>query len=309
MASEVVEVPISSIQIPQVRASALFDPEKMQELIDSIKENGLLNPITVRPIGDGNFMLIAGLHRLEACKKLGWEKIPARILNVDEKTAILLNLTENSARADADPVSVAYTIKHLLELGLSTQEIAKRLGHTERWVKDYLMITELPEVYQNAFRTKQLKIGHLRAVMRLPNAYEIDAALKTTIDLGWDVQTLENYVENRLLSLQKEAEMVRMGLPTEELPPAGSEVYAQYKQCLACGRMVPTRELYYWIICNDCAQMIKWINSMFEDPKTAMQAIYEGLRLYLQKKKQEELLSGSGQPPSQQQYYGYSSPG
>ena len=127
-----------------------FDPDDLQELANSIRESGLLQPITIRPDGDGAYMLIAGERRYRACRSLEWETIPAIVRDdLSDKETVLLQLLENTARQDLNPIEEAKAYRKMVDEGFTVEEIAKASGkkvtHIEFWMT---FLSAIPEVQE-----------------------------------------------------------------------------------------------------------------------------------------------------------------
>jgi len=132
---EVKEIPISD----EKRARATFTDEQFEELKASIKTHGFTIPILVRKLDNGKYELIDGEHRIMAAKELGYTKVPAVITGGDEKKVTLLNVLANTARGTQNPMDVAEALSRAYKAGATIEELAAATGHTESWVKLYLI--------------------------------------------------------------------------------------------------------------------------------------------------------------------------
>jgi len=133
---------ISEIPVDRVKPSSLslrdLDEAAVEEMAESIKANGLLQPIMVKPTGNG-YELVFGLHRLEACRRLGWRKVPALVKNISSEKAFLTGLIENLQRnIHINPVAEARGYKLLIAKGWTAHEIAKRIGKSDSYIYDRL---------------------------------------------------------------------------------------------------------------------------------------------------------------------------
>lgn len=282
------DIPLDDIIIPEERARATFTDEQFQELKASIEKNGFTIPILVRQLPDGKYELIDGEHRIQVVKELGWEKIPAVISELDDTRATLLNILANTARGTQNPMDVAEALRRAYEAGADIKELAAATGHTESWVKLYLTLTELPDVYKEALRNGQLKVGHIQEAMRLNDPVEIDAALQSALTLGWNVKVLKYYVDQRLADLQRAQEAGdREFLETPPTPQYAQEL-VMYGDCMTCKRKVNRNDLYMPTICADCRALLEWIVDQLGNPKEAMQTIYNALNLYFDMVRQQK---------------------
>jgi len=285
---EVKEIPISDIIIPEKRARATFTDEQFEELKASIRTHGFTIPILVRKLDNGKYELIDGEHRIMAARELGYTKVPAVVTEGDEKKVTLLNVLANTARGTQNPMDVAEALKRAYDAGATIEELAAATGHTESWVKLYLALNDLPEEYQEALRQGKLKVGHIQEAMRLMEPTEIDAALQTTLHLGWTVKQLKYYVDQRLEDLRRIRE--EKGPDYVPEPPSVEEAreIVQYGDCMFCHRKIPRKDLMMPVMCPDCRALLEYIIDQLGEPRQAMQTIYNALNLYFDFLRQQE---------------------
>lgn len=145
-----------------------FKKEDLEELANSIKKNGLLQPILVRPTGD-TYQIIAGERRWQACKSLGLEKVPVRIKEVSDDETIILALVENIQRSDLNPIEEAYGYRRMMERGKMTQsEVAQAVSKGRSTIANALRLLELPEDAQQLLFEEKITAGHARAILSIP---------------------------------------------------------------------------------------------------------------------------------------------
>ena len=146
-----------------------FKKEELEELGESIKKNGLLQPMLVRRIADGRYQIIAGERRWQACKAVGLKKIPARVHEADDDKAIELALIENVQRSDLNPIEEAYGYRRMMERGNMTQsEVAQAVSKGRSTVANALRLLELPEEAQQLLFEEKITAGHARAILSIP---------------------------------------------------------------------------------------------------------------------------------------------
>lgn len=170
-----------------------FNSEELAELQESLKANGLLQPITVRrrPGKDG-FELIAGERRLRAAIKLGWKEIPAIIKDIDDKTILTLALVENLQRTDLNPIEEGEGYHRLSqEFGLTQQQIAETVGKDRTTIANMLRVLQLPEVVKKLLQDGQLTIGHAKVLLGLENPEQITTLAHEIVRDGLTVRDLE----------------------------------------------------------------------------------------------------------------------
>jgi len=194
--------PLRTLKLSQIRANPYqprqeFRPEELADLEASLRVNGLLQPITVRPAPTGTgYELIAGERRFRAATRLGWTEIPALVKPVDDKTLLVLAMIENLQRADLDPIEEADGYQRLAEeFQLSNQEIADVVGKDRSTVANALRLRQLPASVRRMLQEKQLTAGHARAILPLATERAIVDMAREIVDGGLSVREVERRVQ------------------------------------------------------------------------------------------------------------------
>lgn len=186
-----------------VQPRKLFDDESLEELSRSIRDYGILNPLSVR-IRGSRYELVAGERRLRAAKLAGLREVPCILLDVNMEDASLIALVENLQRRDLDFIEEANGINQLIRMfGMSQEEAARRIGKSQSAVANKLRLLKLPQDVLEGLRENGLSERHGRALLRLPGAEEQQEALLYIIDNGLTVAATDAYVD-ALLSRQEE---------------------------------------------------------------------------------------------------------
>ena len=171
-----------------------FDQDRMQELADSIAAQGIVQPIVVRPAGEGRYEIIAGERRWRAAQLAGLHDIPVVVREVDDKTAMAVALIENIQRDDLNPLEEATALERLLgEFGLTHQEVAEAVGKSRTSVTNLLRLLDLNEDVKFLVEKGSLEMGHARALLGLKDAMQSDAAHKV-VKQGLSVRETERLV-------------------------------------------------------------------------------------------------------------------
>ena len=179
-----------------------FDPQGLQELADSIRQYGVLQPATVRTRGK-DYELVAGERRLRAAKLAGLRELPCLIAQVGEEDSALLALMENLQRRDLNYMEEAAAIAQLVQRwGLSQEEAARKLGKSQSAVANKLRLLRLPPAVVELLQQGELSERHARALLRLTDEEEQLAAVKTILARGLNVAQTEEYIESLLRRLQ-----------------------------------------------------------------------------------------------------------
>lgn len=173
-----------------------FAADKLAELSASISVKGLIQPVIVRPLGDGRFELIAGERRWRAARQAGLLKIPAVVRHAESAEAMELALIENIQRQDLNPIETAEAYRQLAEtFELSHEEIAARVGKDRTSVTNLLRLLNLPEEIQGDLATGALSMGHARAILGIPGRDGQLAARTAVLSKGLSVRETELYVK------------------------------------------------------------------------------------------------------------------
>lgn len=168
--SSINEIPLSQIHPNPNQPRREFDSEALQELADSIREIGVIQPITLRKIDDGTYEIIAGERRWRASQMAGLTSIPAYIRTADDENVMEMALIENIQRQDLNAVEIALAYQHLLEQYELTQDrLSERVGKKRATITNYLRLLKLPALIQMALQNREIDMGHARALLSLDN--------------------------------------------------------------------------------------------------------------------------------------------
>lgn len=161
-------IPIDEIQVNPYQPRTMFDEEALNELCESIKNQGLIQPITVRRLADGTFQLVSGERRLRASKMAGVKEIPAFVRDVDDSVMLELALVENIQRENLNAIEVALTFEKLIEeCNITQDELSQKIGKKRSTVTNYLRLLKLPIEIQAGIRDEKITMGHARALVNI----------------------------------------------------------------------------------------------------------------------------------------------
>lgn len=173
-----------------------FDNGKMSELKDSIKNSGLLQPITVRKILNGKYEIVAGERRYRACRELGMESIPVIEMNVGDAKGYELSVLENIQRENLNPIEEAESYLMLMEVyGYTQEKLSEKLGKTRSSVSNKMRILKLPASVKEMVKKGEISYGHARTLLSLSDEKKIEAAAKEIINKGYSVRETERRVK------------------------------------------------------------------------------------------------------------------
>lgn len=172
-----------------------FDSDELSSLTESVRNHGVLQPLVVRPVGDG-FQLIAGERRLRAAQAAGLEDVPVHIVNFDDQQVFEAALVENIQRSDLNPIEKAIGFKDYLDkFGLTQEQLGAKLGLDRSTVTNLLGLLNLPEEVQDAVRFGQITLGHAKVLKGVPEAERQVALCRETILKCYSVRALELLVK------------------------------------------------------------------------------------------------------------------
>ena len=173
-----------------------FDNGKMSELKDSIKNSGLLQPITVRKISNGKYEIVAGERRYRACRELGMESVPVIEMNVGDARGYELSVLENIQRENLNPIEEAESYLMLMEVyGYTQEKLSEKLGKTRSSVSNKMRILKLPASVKEMVKKGEMSYGHARTLLSLSDEKKIEAAAKEIINKGYSVRETERRVK------------------------------------------------------------------------------------------------------------------
>ncbi len=193
----VLNIPVNHIRANPHQPRKDFKREALDELADSVKKHGLIQPITVRYIGEKRFELISGERRLRASKLAGEEEIPAYVREVNDEQMIAFALIENIQREELNPLEVAMGYQRLMEECKYTQgEVAERVGKNRSTVTNMMRLLQLPDFLQAALRDEQISTGHARALISVENETDQRSILKKILKKSLSVRQTEKLVRS-----------------------------------------------------------------------------------------------------------------
>jgi len=195
----VLNVPVDHIRANPSQPRKDFNEERLEELSDSIKTHGLIQPITVRYIGEKRFELISGERRLRATKIANIPEIPAYVREADDEQSMAFALIENIQREDLNPLEVALAYKRLVDEFEYTQaEVANRVGKNRTTITNMMRLLHLPDFIQAALVNNEITIGHARALITIEDLNSQATLLNKIIREDWTVRQVEDSVRDLL---------------------------------------------------------------------------------------------------------------
>lgn len=189
------EIPLNFIETNPYQPREYFDNDALNDLAESIRIQGIIQPITVRKVAPRKFQLISGERRLQASKIAGLSKIPAYVRTADDQQMIEMALIENIQRENLNAIEIALSYKRLMEeCDLKQEELGARVGKNRSTVTNYMRLLKLPPAIQVAIRDNKLSMGHARCLIPVDDLEVQNALFLKAISEEWSVRKLEDAV-------------------------------------------------------------------------------------------------------------------
>lgn len=216
--SSIGEIPITHIEVNPFQPRQQFDETALQELAESIKVQGIIQPITVRKLSKDKYQLISGERRYQASKIAGLEAIPAYVRTADDQQMLEMALIENIQRENLNSIEIALSYQRLLdECQLKQEELGDRVGKNRTTVNNYLRLLKLPPDIQIALRDGRLSMGHARALITIDNVdLQLDLFQKILKE-GMSVRQVEVLARDLALGKKQQKEKSQQNPGSEEI--------------------------------------------------------------------------------------------
>lgn len=222
------EININLIEANPYQPRTTFDEESLNELADSIRELGVIQPITVRILENGNYQLISGERRLRASKLAGLSKVPAYVRSADDQGMLEMALVENIQREDLNAIEVAISYQRLMdECNLTQDLLSQRVGKKRSTVANYTRLLNLPAKVQLGIRDEKITMGHARALLSLKDSDTQLMIFDQILKYDFSVRRVEDIV--RELNVEEKPESKK----AKKKVPATAEDYVQLQKHLS----------------------------------------------------------------------------
>ena len=210
------EIPVGHIESNPHQPRQHFSEEALVELTASVRDQGVLQPVLVRPMGDDRYQLIAGERRWRAARRAGLDTVPAIVRDVDDVTSTEQALIENLHRQDLNSLEEAAAYHGLIEdHGLTHEEVAQRVGKQRATITNTLRLLQLPSSIQHLLVAGRLSAGHARALLGTPDRSRQEAIASQAADEGLSVRAVEELVRSSLRPADGSSESAQPALPAD----------------------------------------------------------------------------------------------
>lgn len=205
--ADILRIPMDKIEPNPYQPRMTFDSEALEELADSIRTLGLIQPITVRSKSDGHYQIISGERRFRACRAAGMDMIPAYVRETDDQGMLEMAIVENIQREDLDPIEVAMSYQRLIEeCSLTQEQMAVRVGRKRASVTNYLRLLKLPAKLQHDVKVGLLSVGHAKVLLGVEDLKLQEYLCDLVIKDGMSVRQLEEKIRKMTEPATKSAE-------------------------------------------------------------------------------------------------------
>jgi ParB family chromosome partitioning protein len=228
LVGNIIELDIESIEINPFQPRTNFNEDTLQELAKSIKELGVIQPITVRKLDFNTYQLISGERRLRASKLIGLKTIPSYIRLANDNESLVMALVENIQRHDLDPIEVAISYQRLIEeIKLTQEELSERVGKQRSTITNYLRLLKLDPIIQTGMRDGFISMGHGRALINIDNQDVQSDIYHKVVTQNLSVRETEALVKNYRESLKPKATKSTKS-NSFEIKDAEKKIFANY---------------------------------------------------------------------------------
>lgn len=235
---------VAALQPGKYQPRSSMDEQAIADLADSIRAQGVIQPILVRPIGPDRYEIIAGERRWRAARKAGLDEVPVVIRDVADEAALAMALIENIQREDLNAIEEATGLQRLIrEFGMTHQAVADAVGRSRAAVSNLLRLLDLPGAVRDMLSSGVLDMGHARALLALPTGEQLATAHRAA-QQGWSVRDVERYVARLLAQTEPAAAPTRskdrdvLRLETDLSDRLGTRVEISSGKRTGSGRMI-----------------------------------------------------------------------
>ncbi|MFN8230885.1 MAG: ParB/RepB/Spo0J family partition protein [Bacteroidia bacterium] len=208
---------IKNIEVNPFNPRSNFDDSALQELCESIKQHGIIQPLTVRKLGYDKYQLISGERRFRASQMAGLVEVPAYIRVADDQAMLEMALVENIQREDLDPIEVSLSYKRLIdECNLTQEQLSEKVGKQRSTVTNFLRLLKLPAPIQKALRDKEMSMGHAKALISIDNEDRQLAIFALAIEQDLSVRQIEELARGEKLKITPKISRIEKPLSIED---------------------------------------------------------------------------------------------
>jgi ParB family chromosome partitioning protein len=211
------QISIKAIETNPFQPRTNFEESALQELSDSIRQHGIIQPLTVRKLGYDRYQLISGERRFRASQMANLSEVPAYIRIADDQEMLEMALVENIQREDLDPIEVGLSYKRLIdECNLTQEQLSEKVGKQRSTVTNFLRLLRLPAPVQKALRDREISMGHARALINIDNDDRQLAIFALALEQDLSVRQIEELARGEKLKLTPKVSRIERPLSVED---------------------------------------------------------------------------------------------
>ena len=225
----IIEIELEAIEVNPFQPRSYFNEEALRELANSIKELGVIQPITVRKLENNKFQLVSGERRFRASKLIGNKTIPTYIRLANDQEMLEMALVENIQRKDLDPIEIALSYQRLTdEIDLTQEEMSQRVGKKRSTITNYLRLLKLDPIIQTGMRDGFLSMGHGRALINIENTEEQLSIYEKILAQKLSVRQTEQLVKQLKEGIEKPIKTAAKNSETPKFVSKGLKTFSEY---------------------------------------------------------------------------------
>ena len=210
-------IKIRNIETNPFQPRTNFEENALQELSDSIRQHGIIQPITVRKLGYDRYQLISGERRFRASQMAGLTDVPAYIRIADDQEMLEMALVENIQREDLDPIEVSLSYKRLIdECNLTQEQLSEKVGKQRSTVTNFLRLLKLPAPIQKALRDREITMGHAKALINIDNEDRQLAIFAMALEQDFSVRQIEDLARGEKVKVTPKVTRIEKPLSIED---------------------------------------------------------------------------------------------
>lgn len=265
------QIALADLEKPEIDTRSAVNEVKFEELVESIKRHGIIEPVVVREKGEGLYEIIVGARRILAAHAAGLGKIPCMVTNLTDEQVDAVRLDENMIREDLNQVDVArYIEKVMTAYNLTYEEISTRLGRSKAYISQLMNLLHRDPVIMEMVETEQIGYTVARELNRVPDEHARRRLARYASRSGANSKTVKDWVEKELDDLNRAAGTFVPPPPVTDYQPAGPAMIVH--PCRACGNVGDINAMHILRFCPDCGQLLETLieTGAFRDEQPVM---------------------------------------
>jgi ParB/RepB/Spo0J family partition protein len=248
-------IALGDLMSPEIDARTQASEEKFGELVESIKNHGIIEPLVVRDIGESRYEIVAGTRRYLAAKAAGHGKVPCLVRKLSTDEVLAIRLEENLIREDMNHVDIATYIDSIMnKFGLNQEDVAKKLGRTRAWVNQMLVLLKGDPLIKEMVKNEEIKYTTARELNRVPNQETRRRLAVHAGTSGCNTSTVKKWVNDELTMMDIKAKSFEQPVASDE--PVVYKQHITVYPCSGCGAVGDVQAMHDYKMCPVCASVV-----------------------------------------------------